>query len=155
MFKIKNLIKNQLFILICRIILGSVFIYASADKIFNPEAFAAILSNYKLLPDFLIYAPALLLPWIELVAGSFLIAGIFVRGSSIILNGLLIVFISAITINLIRGINFDCGCFSTSQGTGSNVYFLLIRDLLLLIPGYIILFHYNSRRENESRNRKK
>ena len=142
MYNIKNLINNKYFILICRIILGTVFIYASVDKIMNPEAFAAIISNYKLLPDFFIYAPALLLPWIELVAGSFLIAGIFIRGSSFILNGLLIVFILAITINLVRGINFDCGCFSTLTGTGSNVYFLLFRDLLLLIPGSVIFYHY-------------
>ena len=152
MYKIKNLISNKHFILICRIILGTVFIYASVDKIFNPEAFAAILSNYKLLPDFFIYAPALFLPWIELVSGSFLIAGIFIRGSSFILNGLLIVFILAITINLVRGINFDCGCFSTLTGTGSNVYSLLFRDMLLLIPGSVVFFHYIIRSWNGSKN---
>ena len=152
MYKIKKLIGNKYFVLICRIILGAVFIYASVDKIINPEAFAAILSNYKLLPDFFIYAPALLLPWIELVAGSFLIAGIFIRGSSFILNGLLIVFIIAITINLARGINFDCGCFSTLTGTGSNVYFLLLRDLLLLIPGSVVFFQYTMRSWNGNKN---
>ncbi len=152
MYKTTNLINNKLFVLLCRFILGGVFIYASIDKILNPEAFAAILSNYELLPDFFIYAPALFLPWIELVAGSFLIAGIYVRGSSVILNGLLVLFITAIMINLVRGISFDCGCFSTLAGTGSNVYYLLIRDLLLLIPGYVILFHYIFRRRSENRN---
>ena len=152
MYKTTNLINNKLFVLLCRIILGTVFIYASIDKIFNPEAFAAIISNYKLLPDFFIYTPALFLPWIELVAGSFLIAGIFVRGSSFLLNGLLIVFILAITINLIRGLSFDCGCFSTLSGTGSNVYYLLFRDLLLLIPGSVIFFHYILRRPGETKN---
>ena len=152
MFKIKNLLNNKLLVLISRFILGTVFIYASIDKIVNAEAFAAILYNYKLLPDFLIYAPTLFLPWIELVAGSFLVAGIFVRGSSIILNVLLLVFIIAITINLIRGISFDCGCFSTLTGTGSNVYYLLFRDLLLLIPGSVIIFHYIVRGRNGSGN---
>ncbi|MEN8222682.1 MAG: MauE/DoxX family redox-associated membrane protein [Acidobacteriota bacterium] len=151
MYKTKILTYNKSIILICRIILGTVFIYASIDKILNPEAFAAILSNYKLLPDFFIYAPALILPWLELVAGSFLIAGIFIRGSSFILNGLLVVFITAITINIARGLSFDCGCFSTLTGTGSNVYLLLFRDILLLIPGSIIFFHYNIRRRNGSK----
>lgn len=155
MYKIKNLISNKYFVFICRVILGTVFIYASVDKIFNPEAFAAILFNYKILPDFFIYAPALLLPWIELVAGSFLIAGIFIRGSSFILNGLLVVFIMAITFNLVRGISFDCGCFSTLTGSGSNVYYLLFRDLLLLIPGSVIFFHYTIRSWNGSKNQKK
>ena len=140
------LFKNKYVILACRIIFGSVFVYASIDKIFNPDAFAAILYNYKLLPDFLIYPPALFLPWIELIAGSFLIAGIFIRGSSCILNSLLIIFIIAITINLARGVNFDCGCFSTIQGGSSNVYSLLIRDVLLLIPGFLVFYYYYSDR---------
>lgn len=153
MFNIKNLLNNKTVVLLCRIIFGSVFIFASIDKIFHPEAFAGILYNYELLPGFLIYPPALFLPWVELVAGAFLIAGIFLRGSSFILNSLLLIFILAITINLLRGINFDCGCFSTLPGTDSNVYFLLVRDLLLLIPGFLIYFNYNTdRSQNESKN---
>lgn len=145
----KKIIYRPYIVFICRIILGSVFIYASADKILHPEAFADILYNYRLLPDFLIYAPALFLPWIELVAGAFLIAGIFKRGAGFILNGLLLVFILAITINLVRGLNFDCGCFTTLPGEGSNVYALLIRDILLLVPGAVIFMNYNYRRKNE------
>jgi uncharacterized membrane protein YphA (DoxX/SURF4 family) len=151
MFNPEKLLKHKTVILSCRIILGSVFIFASIDKIFHPEAFAAILHNYKLLPDILIYTPALFLPWIELIGGSFLIAGIFTRGSAFILNSLLLIFIMAITINLIRGINFDCGCFSTIPGENGSTYFLLIRDMILLIPGAMIYLYYKKdRRQNES-----
>ena len=152
MLNIRNMIHHPAVVLICRIVLGSVFIYASADKIMHPESFASILHNYQLLPDFLIYAPALFLPWIELVAGAFLIAGIFPRGASFILNGLLVIFIIAIAFNLARGLNFDCGCFSTQPGSGDSAYFLLFRDLLLLIPGIILFLNYNYRRTNESKN---
>ncbi|MCK5003733.1 MAG: DoxX family membrane protein [Candidatus Aminicenantes bacterium] len=146
MFKTRKPSKDKTVILTCRIILGSVFIFASIDKIFHPEAFAGILHNYKLLPDILIYLPALFLPWIELIAGSFLIAGIFVRGSTFILSSLLLIFILAITINLIRGINFDCGCFSIIPGENGSTYFLLIRDLFLLIPGVLIYLYYKKDR---------
>ena len=153
MWKVKKKFEKRLFLLICRAILGFVFIYASIDKILDPEAFAQILHNYKLLPDFLIYPPALILPWVELIAGSFLVAGIFVRGSSFIINLLLIIFIHAIAFNLLRGISFDCGCFSLSAGTGSNAYLLLLRDLLLLIPGILIYYNYSRNRSlNESKN---
>jgi len=127
--------KNRIFIILCRILLGGIFIYASIDKILNPEAFSKILYNYKLLPSQFIYFPAIFLPWVELIAGSFLISGIFLRGSSFIINSLLLIFIVALATNLIRGVNFDCGCFSTLSGTGSNAVLLLVRDLLLLIPG--------------------
>lgn len=142
MLNLEKLLNNKTIILICRIILGSVFIFASIDKIIHPEAFAGILHNYQLLPDIFIYSPALFLPWIELIAGSFLIAGIYIRGSAFILNSLLLVFILAITINIIRGISFDCGCFSTIPGESGSTYFLLLRDLLLLIPGALIYLNY-------------
>ncbi len=146
MFNYYKLIENKYIILSFRMILGSVFIFASIDKILHPDAFAEILHNYKILPDILIYAPALLLPWIELIAGSFLIAGIFMRGSVLILNSLLLIFILAITINLVRGITFDCGCFSTIPGESGSVYFLLIRDILLLIPGALLYRNYMKKR---------
>lgn len=149
----KKIFENGFLLLICRTVLGFVFIYASIDKILDPETFAQILHNYKLLPDFFIYPPAIILPWVELIAGSFLIAGIFVRGSSLIINLLLIIFIHAIAFNLLRGISFDCGCFSLSAGSGSNAYLLLLRDLLLLIPGILIYYSYSrNRRHNGSKN---
>lgn len=108
----------------------------------NPSGFADILYNYKLLPMWFIYLPALLLPWIELISGLFLISGIFVKTSAKLLTSLLIFFIIIILINLFRGINFDCGCFSSVKTiSGDNPYFLIVRDILLLIPGFAIILN--------------
>ncbi len=149
----RKILRNKYIIRSCRIVLGSVFIYASLDKILHPEAFAGIIYNYKLLPDYFIYFPALFLPWLELVSGAFLIAGIFVRGSSFILNLLLSIFIIAILINIIRGVSFDCGCFSTSSSGGGNDPFLLLaRDILLLIPGLNIFLNFKKTRGEHGNN---
>ncbi|HLP45380.1 MAG TPA: MauE/DoxX family redox-associated membrane protein [Candidatus Kapabacteria bacterium] len=130
---------------LCRLILGGLFIYASIDKIVNPHAFARIIHNYKLVPDIFIYAMAITFPWIELIAGLFLVSGIYKRTAAIILSGMLTVFSIAISINLIRGLKFDCGCFSTSlTESGSDPVGLLIRDILILIPGIIIIFFQKS-----------
>lgn len=127
--------------IICRLILGGLFIYASLDKIVNPHAFARIIHNYKLVPGIFIYAMAITFPWIEMIAGLFLVAGIFKRTAAIILSGMLLIFSVAISINLIRGLKFDCGCFSTSlTESGSDPVGLLMRDILILIPGLIIIF---------------
>ena len=124
-----------------RLLLGCVFIYASLDKITHLNAFAKIIHNYQLLPDMFITFPAVVMPWVELISGLFLVAGVFKRAAAALLSSLLLVFSIAISINLIRGITFDCGCFSTvSTASGSDPVGLLIRDLLLLIPGLIILF---------------
>jgi uncharacterized membrane protein YphA (DoxX/SURF4 family) len=125
---------------VCRFILGGLFIYASISKIVHPFAFAKIIYNYKLLPDILIYISAITLPWVEMISGLFLVAGIFKRTAAIILFSLLFVFIIAISINLIRGLNFDCGCFTTViTEKGSDPVGLLIRDILMLIPAGIII----------------
>ena len=123
-----------------RFILGGMFIYASISKIAHPYAFAKIIYNYQLLPESLIYISAITLPWVEMISGLFLVAGIFKRTTAIILSSLLVVFIIAISINLIRGLNFDCGCFTTViTEKGSDPVGLLIRDILMLIPGGIII----------------
>ena len=129
----------------CRFILGGLFIYASISKIVHPYAFAKIIYNYKLLPESLIYISAITLPWVEIISGLFLIAGIFKRTAAIILSSLLFIFIIAISFNLIRGLNFDCGCFTTViTEKGSDPVGLLIRDILMLIPGGIIILRGKS-----------
>lgn len=126
---------------LCRLILGGLFIYASIDKIVNPHAFARIIHNYQLVPDIFIYAMAITFPWVEIIAGLFLVSGIYKRTAAIVLSGMLLVFATAISINLIRGLKFDCGCFSTvATAAGSDPVGLLIRDILILIPGLIVIF---------------
>lgn len=128
---------------LCRFILGGLFIYAGIHKVADPHGFARIVYNYQLLPDTLVTTLAVVMPWVEIMAGLFLVAGIFKRTSAVVLSSLLLVFTIAVSINLIRGLNFDCGCFSTIvTESGSDPLGLLIRDILLLIPGFlIILFH--------------
>lgn len=137
--KLIKLLGNSYIQFIAQLFLGAIFIYASFHKIANPAEFAEIINNYKLFPEFSINLFAIILPWIELIAGIFLISGKYKKGSTIILSTLLMIFILAISINIIRGLDFDCGCF-TSSGKGSNPLYLLIRDILMLIPGIIILF---------------
>ena len=148
--KIVNILSSLPVQMLCRIVLGGVFIYASIDKILHPHAFAKIIHNYRLVPDILVTFPAIVLPWLEMISGLFLVAGIFRRASALVLSALLSMFAVAITINLVRGITFDCGCFSTvSTASGSDPLGLLVRDILLLIPGLLIIFFYKEKRRGE------
>jgi uncharacterized membrane protein YphA (DoxX/SURF4 family) len=125
---------------LCRLVLGGIFIYASLDKIAHPHEFAKIIDNYAILPDLLVTLPALVLPWLELIAGLCLVAGFWRRSSALWLSLLLLVFILALGVNAWRGIDLNCGCFSTSAADTESAYVLIFRDLLLLIPGLVILF---------------
>lgn len=141
--KIVNLLSSLPVQILSGFILGGLFIYASIDKIVHPHAFAKIIYNYQLMPDVFIYFMAVTLPWVEIFAGLALVAGVYRRPSAVILSSLLVIFSIAISINLLRGLNFDCGCFSTvSTEAGSDPVGLLIRDILILIPGLIIIFFH-------------
>lgn len=124
---------------LCRLALGGIFIYASLDKIAHPRAFAEIVANYAILPDWLVTLPALALPWLELLAGLLLVAGIWTRSAAAVLSLLLLAFMLVLAFNALRGIDLSCGCFSTSAADKENAWVLVGRDLLILLPGIVIL----------------
>jgi putative oxidoreductase len=123
-----------------RWILGVTFIYASFYKIMSPMDFAKILYGYNLFPGFLINLIAIILPFVELISGLSLILGIYPRSAALIINGLLLAFILILAINIMRGHEFDCGCFSANK-TGSPVM-MVARDVIYLIMGLqVFLFN--------------
>ena len=134
--------QDGLFALCARLILGAVFIYASIDKIAHPEAFAKAVYNYQILPGFLINLTAIILPWLELILGLFLIIGLFREGSAFIVTLLLIVFFVAIIFNLARGLDIHCGCFSTSTEGTNNVpmVWYVFRDGIFLLPAFYLFY---------------
>jgi putative oxidoreductase len=142
--KIRSFLGSERVLLVCQLVLGGVFIFAALGKILHPEDFMTAVGNYRLLPAFLVKVTAYVLPWLEIVFGGLLVFNIFPRFSAAVLSLLLGVFIAALVSALIRGINIDCGCFWQSLNEGdasvSDTYFLIVRDVLFLIPGLIILF---------------
>ena len=127
--------------LVARIVLGGVFIYASLDKISHPELFAEAVYNYQLSPEVAVNLVALCLPWLELLSGGLLVLGVWVRGSSLILGGLVVVFLAALVINLGRGLDIHCGCFTT-QGSDPMTIFTLFRDSLFLVLALFLFWLY-------------
>ena len=133
----------QNLILFFRFIIGLIFIYASIDKILNPLAFSNIIDNYHITPQELNNLAALIIPWVELVAGIFLILGIFINGSSFIIIILLVFFIFILTQALFRGINVHCGCFNLAeQSSDVNLRIEMInrilQDALFLFMAFLI-----------------
>ena len=97
-------------ILVIRILLGIIFLYASYDKIMDPGKFARSIANYHIVPFGLENSIAFILPWLELFIGVGLIAGIMVDGAAGITGSLLVIFILLILQAILRGFNIECGC---------------------------------------------
>jgi len=136
----KDLISNKYLTFVLRVIVGFVFCYAAVHKIIHIDLFARDVYNYQILPGSLVNLMAVFLPMIEMLAGIGLILGIYPKGSTVLIAGMLIVFIVALAIVLSKGIDFNCGCFSHSDRGKSDAVSLIIRDTLLLLACAQIFF---------------
>ena len=128
--------------LAARWILGATFLFAAFHKIMEPEGFAKAIYSYGLFPAFSINLIAIILPFLELFSGFALIFGVYYRAAIIAIFGMLILFIGALSINYIRGHQFDCGCFSFNrENSQTDARGLLIRDILLFVLcAYVLMY---------------
>lgn len=122
-----------------QIFLGFIFVAAALPKIADPPSFAHMIYNYRLVPGGLLNLSALVMPWLELIAGLALIAGVWMRPARWIITGMLIVFIVAISINLARNNAIDCGCFNVADAGKTHeemihdMWLVILRDLGMLL----------------------
>jgi len=145
--QLKNLLENSWVELAARWILGLTFIYASYHKIVAPADFAKIIYGYDLFPHDIINLIAIFLPFVELISGLALILGMYPRSAVMIINGMLLAFVTVLSINLIRGHEFDCGCFSAQKaGYLSSTAPMLIRDIIYLILGLQVFLYSGIRK---------
>ena len=142
-----SILQNSWLELVSRWVLGLTFIYASYSKILSPADFAKIIYGYDLFPAVLINMIAISVPFLELVAALALIFGIYPRSAALIVNALLVAFIILLSINLIRGHEFNCGCFSLhNSGDSVSSRTTIIRDIVYLALGLQIFFYNRYRK---------
>ncbi len=139
---LKNLLTSKHLAFIFRFFLGLLFIYASLDKILHPAAFAKIVYNFHILPGFLINLFAIILPWVELLTGIFLILGMALESVAFLTTSLLVIFMIALGVNFIRGIDINCGCFSTASSSKSNLSKRLIEDIIFFVMSLQVLKYH-------------
>lgn len=137
--------------LLCRLILGGVFIWAGVTKIVNPGQFTALIDNYQIFPPAAVPALAVVLPWIELTCGLTLAVNRLTAGGALVATVLLAGFILLHITNLYRGIDTACGCFSLAGESSGLVWWSISRNLLLMGAGAWLLRKRQLRR-SQARN---
>jgi uncharacterized membrane protein YphA (DoxX/SURF4 family) len=141
---LKAFFQNKTVLFILRLIIGGLFIYAAIPKITDPKAFAAIVKGYQLFPLWSINLIAIILPYVEAISGLFLIFGQWTRANAAIIGILLLFFIIGLTQAYARGLDINCGCFSTSAAsTPSDILWRIIQDIFMLIATIIIFIFSN------------
>jgi uncharacterized membrane protein YphA (DoxX/SURF4 family) len=125
-------LNNRWFLLVLRLALGGVFLYAGILKAANPQAFADSIATFKMLPPQLVNIVALGLPPFEILLGLMLLSGWKVRPPSLAVAGLAIVFGIALGQALFRGLAVYCGCFGSGEPSTLKTWASFGRAFLLL-----------------------
>jgi putative oxidoreductase len=113
------------------VLLGGLFFYAGLQKVLHPYEFAEAVLAYQLLPESLVGLAVAGLPWLEIVAGFGLVAGLKRRSCLLLLSGLAAIFLVVILVTMARGLSIDCGCglfFQRQVG-----WVPVVEDLVFLI----------------------
>lgn len=132
------MIKNKAVLLFFRLVLGGLFVYAGAVKVLDPLDFAQSVRNYDLVGQTLSFLAAVVLPWLEILAGLALAAGVWKRGAALVISGLLVFFILLTVVTMIRGLDVNCGCFGAiDRKAGLGV---ILEDLTMLYMALAIFF---------------
>ncbi len=118
--------------LAARLVLGLVFLASALAKLLYTEAFVQAVQAYEVLPATLVRPVALAFPWLELLIGACLLAGLYTRPAALAAAGLMVLFMGLMGLALLQGKQIDCGCFVglISETVGPSA---LIRDAVLLL----------------------
>jgi uncharacterized membrane protein YphA (DoxX/SURF4 family) len=116
---------------LCRLMLGGLFLYAGVIKSLDVAGFAGEVANYQILPYRLNFLVAATLPYVEMLAGLLLVIHRKVRPATLVLGGLNLVFMVALSSLLVRGLDIDCGCFRPGEHTSAVA--ALWRDAGLMV----------------------
>lgn len=141
-------------LLIARVILGASFIWMGISKVRSPVEFLKLIREYHIVPEsmpWLLNALAVGLPYLEIFCGVLLLAGVAVRGTSLLVLGMLVAFTAAVIMRAMNiyaevggafcSIKFDCGC-----GTGEQYVCMKVPENLLLILLSLVALLSRSRR---------
>ncbi len=141
MGKIVNILKNNYFQIVLRIILGAIFILAAVGKLPDTAKFVEEVTGLGLLPWKVAFVYGSILPWLELVTGLCLVLGIFPRIASTVSILMIISFLIANGTSVYGYRESLCpGCFGdilvkTSDALLIDIFMLVLASLIFVFSG--------------------
>jgi uncharacterized membrane protein YphA (DoxX/SURF4 family) len=128
---------------VARLGLAAVFLVSGVLKAIDPDATYVAVRAYDVLPKLGVELVAGVLPWLEIVIGLLLLAGIATRAVAVVSAVLLLGFMAGVAQAWARGLSIDCGCFGGGGAVdpGQTTYGReLLRDAgFLLLAGWLVV----------------
>lgn len=127
--------------LACRLIFGGVMLWAGVTKAMEIEVTQRATQAFEILPYDLANVWGMLMPFVEIVVGVFLLTGFMTRFAAVFGTLLMVAFIIGIISVWVRGISIDCGCFGGGGAVTDPSYGMdLARDVALLaLVGWLLV----------------
>lgn len=113
-----------------RVALGGLLLVTGALKVAHPEALAAAIAGFRLLPQAAIVPLAVALPYVELLLGLYLVLGLFTRIAGSLVCIQFAMYAAAVASAVLRGIPANCGCFGPNDRATADWPHVVI-DLIL------------------------
>jgi len=107
----------NVFVLIVRLVFGCLFLASSMPKLRQPYDFLGSVYGFELVGPRVGIFVAIMLPWLELLAGICLIGGIFIGGALLAGAAMSAMFTFVLASAVQRGLEISCGCFSPSDAS--------------------------------------
>ncbi|MGH2755799.1 MAG: MauE/DoxX family redox-associated membrane protein [Actinomycetota bacterium] len=126
------------FVFVCRLIVVTVLLLASLNKLFTRRsALANSIKRFRLVPPAVAEVLSKTLPELELFVALTLLVGFLMPAPAYLAAGFLMIFTTAVAVNLLRG-NQDigCGCFSGTDERGLS-WWLVWRNVSLTVAAIV------------------
>lgn len=130
---------------VARILIGLLFFYSGLSKLIQPiEYFEVAVGFYQIVPEEVIHYVALVIPWIELTSGTFLLLGYMLESAAGTLAILTGIFQGILGQALVRRLPIDeCGCFG-----GGFVHLTLYQSFVLDTVLLLLLIQISTAERN-------
>lgn len=126
------LINDPIVPVFASLFLALILAAAAIPKIRNADEFQGVVTNYRLLPVFMVVPFARLLPWLELGSAIALLVPSTREVAAWVAAGLFMMFAVALAINVGRGrTHIDCGCVRRPTSVSRIGMFHVMRALAL------------------------
>lgn len=135
---------ESVLLLVVRVALGGVFLYAAWNKLIDPQYFAESVKAFGIIPlDRALHLAVLttfLVPWTEVFTGLALVVGVRTRAAGLLLSAMLLVFTAAIVSAIVAGKKLECGCFGELSWpcAGPVGACHVVRNAVLLVASLLI-----------------
>lgn len=107
-------------VFVVRVLLGGMLIAAGVLKVGHPAELASTISAFRLLPPDVAGPLAIALPYVELLLGAYLIAGLFTKTIATIACLQFLLYAGAIGSAVLRHIPANCGCFGPNDSATAD-----------------------------------